>query len=67
MFYSDRRYRGVTGARSQPGQRWPPREVVTETPSAAIAATHPTAASRLARMRGRLPLAERIYYYVPAP
>jgi predicted Zn-dependent protease len=52
--------------------RFMENEAAAETPSPAIVATHPTAASRLARMRGQLPLAERIYEYgianrVPVP
>ncbi len=47
-------------------------EAAAETPGAAVVSTHPTAASRLARLRGQLPLAERIYEYgianrVPPP
>ena len=47
-------------------------EAAGETAGAAIVSTHPSAASRLARLRGELPLAERIYEYgianrMPAP
>jgi predicted Zn-dependent protease len=37
------------------------REAADETPAAAVIETHPTAASRLTRLRGQLPLADRIY------
>jgi len=36
-------------------------EAAGEKPADAVVATHPTAASRLARLRSQLPLAERIY------
>ena len=52
--------------------RFMENEAAVDTSGAAVVSTHPTAASRLARLRGQLPLAERIYEHgianrVPPP
>jgi Zn-dependent protease with chaperone function len=43
--------------------RFMENDAAAETAGAAIVSTHPSAASRLARLRGQLPLAERVYEY----
>jgi predicted Zn-dependent protease len=43
--------------------RFMENEAGAETPGEAVVSTHPTATSRLARLRGQLPLAERIHDY----